>query len=345
MNAIYSTIPLLSIIGVIQGLILSIILYLKGDLKTNGNKLLSLIFAIFALTMLVITMSNSGLVSSNLLFDIIEKAVSLLMGPILYYWIMGFDQKSANQKGLILHLIPFFAFLIFRITGTFQDWPTLPIVFFMLHLQFYTLLSIYVLFKSESGENGRDNYFAWSLLIFMVFLHLAQWIRFTFSDYSELALIVPFTASAGIYIITIVALTRSTLLEIKLKARKYRKSGINEQDSVAKWNQIVTLMESDTVFTDSSFTLGKLSDLISLHPNYVSQVINQNTGKTFFDLITKYRLQKAREMLRSHEKSHYSIEAIAYESGFKSRSSFYTRFKKEFNTTPSAYRSEFTKAH
>ncbi|MCY4334687.1 MAG: AraC family transcriptional regulator [Litoreibacter sp.] len=71
--------------------------------------------------------------------------------------------------------------------------------------------------------------------------------------------------------------------------------------------------------------------------NYVSQVLNEKIGQSFFDFVNSYRVKEAQTRLLNSDET---ILAIAYDIGFNSRSSFYTAFKKGTGQTPTAFRSK-----
>lgn len=95
-------------------------------------------------------------------------------------------------------------------------------------------------------------------------------------------------------------------------------------------------METDRVFERSSLKLRDLCDHLGENAHYVSQVINQDLGATFYDLINQYRVQAAQQLLV--EKPTASVLDIALELGFNSKSPFNSAFKKIAGTTPREYR-------
>ena len=62
--------------------------------------------------------------------------------------------------------------------------------------------------------------------------------------------------------------------------------------------------------------------------------------KNFFDFINSYRVESVKEMLLNKEFEHYTVLAIGLESGFNSKTSFNTVFKKMTGVTPSEYRKQ-----
>jgi AraC-like DNA-binding protein len=63
---------------------------------------------------------------------------------------------------------------------------------------------------------------------------------------------------------------------------------------------------------------------------------------SFYDLINRYRVAKAQELLRSPTAAHLNLLGVAMESGFKSKSVFNEVFKKNTGLTPSQFRSTKT---
>jgi len=73
-------------------------------------------------------------------------------------------------------------------------------------------------------------------------------------------------------------------------------------------------------------------------PKYqLTEVLNSDIGKSFFHFVNFYRVDAVKQML-ADPKNKYSIEAIGYECGFSSKSSFYTVFKNMTGETPVSFR-------
>ncbi|WP_162894138.1 helix-turn-helix transcriptional regulator [Phaeobacter sp. LSS9] len=121
--------------------------------------------------------------------------------------------------------------------------------------------------------------------------------------------------------------------------RKYGRSGLSDArlDRIA--TKIEALMKDEHLYLQPDLSLWDLSDRIGVTTHYTSQALNEKIGQRFFDYINHWRIQDAKNRLRS---SDATILAIAYDVGFNSRSSFYTAFKRELGLTPSQYRSKMT---
>ena len=96
-------------------------------------------------------------------------------------------------------------------------------------------------------------------------------------------------------------------------------------------------MESEKPFLEKSLTLSKLTQKLDLSATYTSRIINEAYGKNFKEFVNSYRIKMAFNNLVSENLINYTIEGIAKESGFHSRTAFYNAFKKAMNMSPGEY--------
>ena len=118
---------------------------------------------------------------------------------------------------------------------------------------------------------------------------------------------------------------------------KPKNQGTNIENSDAIFYEIIKLLEEDKLYTDHTFTLNKLSEVLGVNRTYVSNVINVKTNDSFIKLVNSYRIKEAKKMLVDEQYKNLTLEAIGKASGFKSTSSFYRVFKSETGVTPSFY--------
>ncbi len=105
--------------------------------------------------------------------------------------------------------------------------------------------------------------------------------------------------------------------------------------------QLLTLMKERELYTDPELNLSSLAEKLQISAGYLSQIINEKEQKNFFEFINGYRVNAAKEKLTNHSYDQYSILGIALESGFSSKSTFNSLFKKYTGQTPSAYKKAF----
>jgi len=75
---------------------------------------------------------------------------------------------------------------------------------------------------------------------------------------------------------------------------------------------------------------------------YLTTMIKRSTGKTLTEHINESRIERARELLRTTDKT---VREIAYEIGFSDEKYFLRVFKKYTDITPTEYRNTYSKQH
>ena len=82
---------------------------------------------------------------------------------------------------------------------------------------------------------------------------------------------------------------------------------------------------------------------LGVHPNYLSQVINQRENKNFYDFVNTYRVAEFKRLISMPRNQHLTLLSVAFDCGFNSKSSFNRYFKKATGQTPSEYFTSLTK--
>lgn len=86
---------------------------------------------------------------------------------------------------------------------------------------------------------------------------------------------------------------------------------------------------------DGQVSLSAAANEIGLTPTYLAHLVKKETGKTFLDLLTERRLDRAKELLLY---SSLPISRIAEMSGFSDFAYFTRRFKQITGVSPSRFR-------
>lgn len=124
----------------------------------------------------------------------------------------------------------------------------------------------------------------------------------------------------------------------KTSESKYGKSGLTPETAQKHLSSLLHLMETETPYTNSELTLTQLAERLAISVHNLSEILNTQLHQNFFDFINGYRLEKVKADLTDPAKNNLKILAIAYDAGFKSKTTFNTLFKKHLNLTPSEYR-------
>jgi AraC-like DNA-binding protein len=138
--------------------------------------------------------------------------------------------------------------------------------------------------------------------------------------------------------IPVVAITPK--LVIHKRAEKYANTGLKEEEAGRILTELEQLMQQQKVFLDPEITIDKLAASVNSNRHFVSQVLNERAGQSFYDYINQYRVNEAKRLLLTPEYSNQKIASIAYDAGFNSLSAFNDVFKKVTGTTPSQFKKD-----
>jgi len=116
----------------------------------------------------------------------------------------------------------------------------------------------------------------------------------------------------------------------------------NTDDSVnnnleQKFNIIQSTMVSEKLYLDPKLNLRTLSEVVAINEKEVSMLINKCASVNFFTFVNKFRIEEFKRLLTTKKMEEMSISGLAMESGFNSKSTFYSVFKKEEGITPKEY--------
>ncbi len=113
---------------------------------------------------------------------------------------------------------------------------------------------------------------------------------------------------------------------------------ISEQKLDIIKKDLDNLMMEKERYLDSDLNLIGLAKDLNITSHQLSYVINKGYSENFFQFVNKYRVEKAKRMLADDSKNNLSILGLAFESGFSSKTSFNTTFKKMTGQTPTEFK-------
>jgi AraC-like DNA-binding protein len=125
------------------------------------------------------------------------------------------------------------------------------------------------------------------------------------------------------------------LKNISQRKKTYLKKVDNQQFELIK-EKLIHSMETEKIYQDANLNLNVLANRLGTNRYLLSQILNDNLKKNFYQCINEYRIEEACKLLST--KQLYSVEAIGYDVGFRSKSAFFSAFKKIKGTTPSKYK-------
>ncbi|MFP7299371.1 helix-turn-helix domain-containing protein [Neobacillus niacini] len=112
------------------------------------------------------------------------------------------------------------------------------------------------------------------------------------------------------------------------KVTKFLEMTTRNEDVVKAQRYVQTHLSEKISLTD-------VAEHLHLNSSYFSRMYKKETGEGFVEYVTRLKMEKAIELL---DHSIKSVEQIAYELGFDSKSYFLKTFKKFYGLSPKSYK-------
>lgn len=238
-------------------------------------------------------------------------------------------------------------------------------VFFILQSIYYIFIS-YKLYNTHQQRVG--NYFSYSenvdlkwirilivgFIVFIIGLVIVNLMKGELSDILFDVLMIVYIAYIGINALNqkeifpietqsskseneIVASTQNKLQDDVDTSDSEECLEINPELFTQLKTELIKKVNDDKIYRDQDLTIYKLAKEIGTNSKYLSSIINKEFEKNFVNFINEYRVEEAKQNLKSEKYKNYTIEAHGQHVGFKSKSSFNIAFKKYTGKTPTEF--------
>ncbi|WP_426278380.1 helix-turn-helix domain-containing protein [Chryseobacterium sp. S-02] len=272
---------------------------------------------------------------------------------VLFYTNPVFKFKISDLKYVVLPVI-FLISLLFIEFG-FYEFQYVSISLILFQALFYTGLSYFTIRKhqkkiqqfSSNTEGINLNWLEYIILILFI-VNIVYVIYNLSYNANSLNFFINSVFLAVIYFVGYNSLKQKEIYPVEEKQREelisidnsetdeIKRKLISDEELLRIKVQLEKVMETQKPYLDSELNLIKLSELLSVSTHQLSYTINTGFQKNFFQYVNEFRIDHAKKLLKDNQK--LSILGIAYESGFNSKTSFNTTFKKFTNQTPSEFK-------
>ncbi len=327
-----------SALGAFNGFILAFYFGFLTQKKKFSNQFLALLLLALSIR---ITKSVFFFFNPKLSGIFIQTGLSacILIGPFTYLYFKSVI--SNNIKKWFLHVFPFLIGII--ILGSIYPyvehrtiWSKWIVKGIYIQWFIYLIASykyVHPIFKKIF--NKKDKLSSIDFWLLSVFCGVTLvWLGYNIGSYTSY-IVGSLSFSFVLYLMLLIFFYKnkknSSFFEEK---EKYKNKELDEVliERITKGLQEVKEKE---LYLNSNITLTKVAKELHISSHILSQFINNNLGKSFSLYVNELRIEKAKELLVSNKE--YSIESIGYESGFNSKSTFYTTFKKVTGQTPADF--------
>jgi len=199
--------------------------------------------------------------------------------------------------------------------------------------------------SGASREGANRERLLTRVVAFSVALFVAQAIRTFWPDVTALREIVPLTMTAGFVSIASLAMRRvftepsaDPTSGVEADRKPYARSALDEAAARRLMADLDARMTRERWYCDRDLSLRSLAERLQTTPHAVSQALNQIDGRSLHEYLTAWRVAEARRQLLDPASAVMTIDAVAEDAGFGSRSAFYKAFKAQEGMTPTEFR-------
>lgn len=196
----------------------------------------------------------------------------------------------------------------------------------------YRIIKVFPTFKSIRNSYERSLLF---LFVLLYDIYIFIWILTNY-------LIVDTTIKGYLksyyfiyFIISIATLLKVNFIKNELETNVSDNSVFDEIE--LRLNQKIF---QEQIYLNPKLNLNSLAKELGTNEKYLSQFINKTYNKNFSLFLNEFRIEFAKQTLVDIEFSNYTLEAIGALSGFNSKTSFNSTFKKITGETPSEYKNK-----
>lgn len=343
--------------------VLSIFFIITKNGTRKVNLLLSCIIILFGFQIAyAFTISSHGysyfINSHKALF--LLRQTTLLIGPLIYFYLLAFLINRQIKLADLIHTLPFTGMIIFLSISYYRldhfiIWESkldlYSTLLILSHSLLYILLSIKDLqkFNYSIAELVRNiktsSHTGWFQLLLLGFVILwtinlnsfaiymilkkPEWCAYTGSIYS-------------LFFFLFVNLLIFTLLlkpNIYFTIEKYRGNMLTTDSKNTHLHQLNAYIKKHKPYLIPEMSIETMAKESSINIRVLSQIINETFHNNFKGYLNELRLKECIKQL-SDPSNKKTVLEILYESGFNSKSAFYSEFKKHTGLTPQEFRSK-----
>jgi len=353
-------------IGFCQALFAALLMFTKAE-RSVSDKVLTAWLGLLALGFLIHGISFKQ-------YDLpLLTGTHLLFNAALYLYVKSLTHVGFRLKPVyLLHLVPYIMVEIFR--HTIQE-PLLigtPLAFYGSHLFSYlfalcnlvswliyspmTITMVYNYRKSlqdkvssiEKNENIRWLFIvttfyvcyclAGYLISLVVIIADKQTLWPAIYNFSFLLILV--------YMLSFYGLRQKLIperLQVDEEKRQYKNPLLSDSDRKNLGEKVQMHVQERKVYLNPELNMDILATELEIPKHHLTEVLNVELGKNFFQFINSFRIEAVKEMLKDPT-NYYSIEAVGYECGFSNKSSFFRIFKEIVGVTPLEYKNNVSES-
>lgn len=351
------------IFGLAQSIFFASLFLTKKNFALSDTFIAAMLFALALQIGFIILNLNF---ETSFYLQITPIIISLLYGPLLFLYVQKITQRNRSfTQTDLLHLIPFLTFFVANhIFTEDQTWyiksvsagaVLLGSVYTVVTWQYLTAHKKNIIHEFSYDKRINLNWlsrlvigllFIWIGVIVLVALHRFANMYFKMEYFF---LVIPcFIFYIGYYgfkqnvIYTDQKKDTFSLLSErgtkKVQKAAYKKSSLSAERMKYIFDRLLKAMNEDELFLNEQLSLQILSNELNISKHHITQTLNEYGKQNFYDFVNIFRVEKFKKRLHTRDDKDFTLLALAFDSGFNSKSSFNRIFKKFTGMSPSEYK-------
>lgn len=326
-----------SALGAFNGFMIAVYFAINANKKKFSNYFLAFLLLMLSIRIIKSVFFYFNPALSNIFIQL-GLSACILIGPFLYLYIKSQLSNETIKWGI--HTLPYVIGitvlgLIYPYVEHKEVWGRWIVKGIYLQWFIYIASAIkYILpiFKKLKKQENLKNIDIWLLSIYIgVAIIWLAYFTVAYTSYIVGALSFTFI----LYLIILLLVFKNKHATSFFEEKERYKNKELDVNTIEEIKQKIVLIKDKELFLNPNLTLDETAKELKTSKHLLSQYLNERLGKSFTNFINEHRIEKAKQLL--HSQSNYTIEGLGYDSGFNSKSTFFTTFKKITGKTPSEY--------
>jgi AraC-like DNA-binding protein len=355
-------IDFLPLSGALVTLLVLVSIVIRSKTISIADYVLVTFLFICFLSLLLKFITHSGYIVEYIHLNRVNNLLGILRPPLFFLYIYFAIHPQPKQTGWhVLHFIPFVILLIYlspylllpSITklqlyhdqnsniGRLPQWyPWFGMIYSIVYLAFSAFVFRMASTKKNYLKTPTKRWIASLLIAHAAFLiGAAIMVFFQLSDRWDYLAYHILTFSIILCCIILLTSQNNHITE----ASRPRHSGKDAAARTGLFEKVKVIVEGQKLFLNEKLRIRDVSEKTGIQEYVLSQIINDEAGMSFAEFINQYRIEEAKSKLMDEALAHLTIEAIGSDSGFNTKASFYSAFKKHTGQTPTEFKQQASK--
>lgn len=329
---------------------------LWSDFRNKKAERFLLLYIIILGVYLITKFISQEFYSNHNILKELSTPLSLAGGPLIFFYVMYKTKKKFTDAMVAVHFIPLAIFSVLFVAG-------------LIYFQIKNDSSLYNWYYRYKGLFAFVSVLGYCIYL-LIYLEKSskkikkmQWFKIPLwlMIIPPIAVVIPYILlkreSEIFRYVNLVSIFFILMLIIghyykkqRKKALKdnivygsnkpvYKKSGLTSDNSNIIIEEILKMMEEKKMFLNPDLKLEELAIKMGVPKHHITEALNVNLNKTFYQLINEYRVAAVKEKIKNSS-SKDNLLFLAYDCGFNSKTTFFKYFKMIEGLTPSQYRKQ-----